>query len=170
MLKFSLTLNQYKDTLRKRFEAYFSFPPSLTFPSVQIIKNERSTILEQKPKIFGRFFRKKTSSLSLNSSADQNTTVTDNLKIFTVSLIGEHLFPIWTGGDIDRFRTGRYFICPSIAHQLGFLCPVPGKCDGQFPGVRGLPNQCWFQQILHDTFTLSVDEIGIVPGYEPKDL
>lgn len=145
--KVALTGVKFKDTLGKRLQAYYSFPSSLMDASVQLIHNKQDPATKQNP-------------IAL---------ITDNLKVFIISHLGEHLFPTWTADNIDRFTTARYLYCPSISFQLESLCPAYGKCTGKFPGVRGLPSQCWFQEILKDTFNLSANDIGIITGYNSNE-
>jgi hypothetical protein len=120
-----------------RLASFFSYPPSLPAQSkAQII------------------------------DGSSEVKMAENVQLFVISHIGEHLFPTWSSRQTDRFRTARYLQCPSVAYPLAFLCPARGKCNGRFPGVEQIPKQCWFQDILASTLRLSVYRIGIVHGYE----
>jgi hypothetical protein len=104
------------------------------------------------------------------SAVGEGGALTHDGQVFVISHIGEHLFPTWSHHQSDRFRTARFLKCPSVVYPLTSLCPAKGKCSGRFPGATNLPAQCWFQDILQDRLRLSVNQIGIVPGYEPQVL
>jgi len=87
-----------------------------------------------------------------------------HIKAYLMSVMGEHLIPTWSYGNIPRFYFGHPFTCPSITSYLSSKCPALGLCNGQFPDTRELPASCWFQDCVRSTLQLEPTRIGIVSG------
>ncbi len=88
----------------------------------------------------------------------------DKLDAYLLNALANHLIPISSFRSLNRFRFGKTFLCPSIFEPFYTLCPAKGICNGQFPGTKDLPSECWFQSSIKENLYLDPNRIDIVPG------